>query len=89
MCFWDFFDDDDEKPQKNERVAIDPLLKKAITDDLFKKQKGRCMYCGSKVRRDLFDLDHKNPVARGGSNRKSNFQLLCRHMQLAKGCANR
>ena len=75
--FGAFFDEEEAKP-KNRRVALDPLLKRAITDDLIKKQKGRCMYCGRKVARDLFDLDHKNPVAKGGTNRKSNFQLLCR-----------
>ena len=82
MCFFDLFEE--EKP-KNKRVALDPLLKKAITDELIKKQKGRCMYCGSRVRRDLFDLDHKNPVSRGGTNRKSNFQLLCRTCNTRKG----
>ncbi len=82
MCFFDFFEE--EKP-KNKRVSLDPLYKKALTDELIKKQKGRCMYCGSKVRRDLFDLDHKNPVSRGGSNRKSNFQLLCRTCNTRKG----
>ena len=82
MCFFDLFEE--EKP-KNKRVAIDPLLKKAITGELIKKQKGRCMYCGRKVGRDLFDLDHKNPVARGGTNRKSNFQLLCRSCNSRKG----
>ena len=82
MCFFDLFEE--EKP-KNKRVALDPLLKKAITDELVKKQKGRCMYCGRKVGRDLFDLDHKNPVSRGGTNRKSNFQLLCRTCNTRKG----
>ena len=82
MCFFDLFEE--EKP-KNKRIALDPLLKKAITDELIKKQKGRCMYCGSKVRRDLFDLDHKKPVAKGGTNRKSNFQLLCRTCNTRKG----
>ena len=82
MCFFDLFEE--EKP-KNKRVRLDPLMKKALTDELIKKQKGRCMYCGRKVGRDLFDLDHKNPVSRGGGNRKSNFQLLCRTCNTRKG----
>ena len=82
MCFFDLFE---EEQPKNKRVPIDPLLKKAIIDDLIKKQKSRCMYCGGKVRKDLFDLDHKNPVARGGTNKKSNFQLLCRTCNTRKG----
>lgn len=82
MAFFDFFD---EPQPKNKRVPLDPLYRKALIDELAKKQKGRCMYCGSKVRRDLFDLDHKNPVAKGGTNRKSNFQLLCRTCNTRKG----
>ena len=82
MCFFDLFEE--ERP-KNKRVSLDPLYKKALTDELVKKQNGRCMYCGSRVRRDLFDLDHKNPVSRGGTNRKSNFQLLCRTCNTRKG----
>lgn len=82
MCFFDLFEE--EKP-KTKRVSLDPLYKKALTDELLKKQNSRCMYCGGKVRRDLFDLDHKNPVSRGGTNRKSNFQLLCRTCNTRKG----
>ena len=82
MCFFDFLDE--EKP-KNRRVALDPLYKKALTDELVKKQKGKCMYCGRRVARDLFDLDHKNPVSRDGTNRRSNFQLLCRTCNVRKG----
>ena len=84
MSIFDLFAEEPVGP-KNRRVAIDPLLKKAIIDELLKKQKGRCMYCGRKVARDLFDLDHKNPVAQGGTNRKSNFQLLCRSCNTRKG----
>ena len=82
MCFFDLLE---EEEPRNKRVAIDPLLKKAIIDELVKKQSGRCMYCSRKVGRDLFDLDHKNPVSRGGTNRKSNFQLLCRTCNTRKG----
>ena len=83
MAF-DFFGQADSKPT-NKREAIDPLLKKAIMDELFKKQGGRCMYDGRKVQRDLFELDHKVPVSRGGTNRKSNFQLLCGTCNKRKG----
>ena len=82
MCLFNFFE---EEEPKNKRVALNPLMRKALIDDLAKKQGGRCMYCGRKVVRDLFDLDHKNPVARGGTNRTSNFQLLCRTCNTRKG----
>lgn len=72
----------------NKRVALNPLLEKGIRDELFKKQGGRCMYCGRKVGRDLLELDHKNPVTRGGTNQKSNFQLLCGSCNKRKGALN-
>ena len=37
--------------------------------------KGRCMKCGSKKN---LEIDHVVPLARGGSNRLENLQLLCR-----------
>lgn len=83
MNIFDIFEDDPQP--RSQRTPIDPLRKKALIDELVKKQNGRCMYCGRKVARDLFDLDHKNPVSRGGTNRKSNFQLLCRSCNTRKG----
>ena len=45
--------------------------------DLFRRQDGRCMYCGAI--RDIreFQIDHMVPVVRGGPHEQSNFQLLC------------
>ena len=54
-------------------------------DALYKTQGGKCMYCGRKVARDLFDVDHKTPFSRGGSDRLSNLQLLCRTCNTRKG----
>ena len=60
-------------------------LGQGIRKELFRRQDGRCMYCGSRQRMDLMDVDHKNPVARGGSNQRSNLQLLCRTCNVRKG----
>ncbi len=56
-----------------------------IRKDLYRRQRGRCMYCGSRQRMDLMDIDHKVPLARGGSNQRNNLQLLCRTCNLRKG----
>ena len=60
-------------------------LGQSIRKELFRRQGGRCMYCGSRQRMDLMDIDHKIPVARGGSNQRSNLQLLCRTCNARKG----
>lgn len=44
---------------------------------LYNEQKGKCMYCGVKRSLREMQVDHKNPVARGGSDRISNLQILC------------
>lgn len=56
-----------------------------IRKDLYRRQRGRCLYCGSRQRMDLMDIDHKVPLARGGSNQRNNLQLLCRTCNLRKG----
>ena len=53
--------------------------------DLHKSQGGKCMYCGRKPGIDLMDVDHKNPMAKGGSDQKRNLQLLCRSCNTRKG----
>ena len=44
--------------------------------------KGRCMKCGSKKN---LEIDHVVPLARGGSNRLENLQLLCQRCNRMKG----
>ena len=44
--------------------------------------KGRCMKCGSKKN---LEIDHVVPLARGGSNRLENLQLLCQSCNRRKG----
>ena len=43
------------------------------------------MYCGERKLLKNLQIDHKYPVDRGGSNDKSNLQLLCRPCNLRKG----
>jgi len=54
-------------------------------EDLYAKQHGKCMYCGRKKDIDDFHADHKTPISRGGSNRLSNFQLICGSCNTRKG----
>ena len=69
-----------DEPQRR-RKSFSPELKKEI----FKGQAGKCMYCGRKPRIDLMDIDHKNPMAKGGSDQNRNLQLICRTCNTRKG----
>lgn len=50
---------------------------------LMKEQRGKCAYCRSKLGSG-FHVDHIMPLARGGSNARSNLQLTCEPCNLAK-----
>ena len=46
------------------------------------RDKGRCVKCGS---RENLEIDHMVPLARGGSSRLENLQLLCQDCNRRKG----
>lgn len=50
--------------------------------DILLNQGGRCVYCRCDISLGR-EVDHIQPIARGGRNDKSNLQLLC------KGCNRR
>ena len=62
-----------------------PKCPEKMKRELHKAQGGKCMYCGRKPGIDLMDCDHKNPKAKGGSDQKRNYQVLCRTCNTRKG----
>lgn len=59
---------------------------KAHVDDitaLFKRQNGKCAGCRNKPAK--LEIDHIRAVVNGGSNDRSNLQLLCRRCNASKG----
>ena len=50
---------------------------------LYVKQGGKCFYCGTKLN-DVFHVDHKVPLSRGGSNFPNNLALACPTCNLQK-----
>ncbi len=53
---------------------------------LYQKQQGKCAapHCGI-ILKDKHTVDHKKPLARGGSNWPRNLQLLCHSCNSSKG----
>lgn len=45
---------------------------------IMQAQRGMCQLCGRKLYPGSFDADHVIPIACGGTNDLTNFQLLCR-----------
>ena len=58
------------KAGSNGRVTIDQIMV------LWRQQQGKCVYCGAALL-DNYEIDHKTPLARGGTHDFSNIQLLC------------
>ena len=52
---------------------------------LFGEQKGKCAACGNNPGYDNMDVDHIVPKSKGGTDHKSNLQLLCAGCNRKKG----
>jgi len=52
-------------------------INKAIKYKLWEKQKKRCAICHKPIDPTNWHLDHKKPIALGGTNNIRNLQLLC------------
>lgn len=63
-----------EEP-KQQRARVKYTVKDK--EPYYKAQKGRCNGCNRSVPIDLMHLDHIRAFAKGGSEKPSNFQLLC------------
>lgn len=63
------------------RIAFPPRLKR----ELLSEQGRKCMYCGERKSAKTTDIDHKDPVVRGGRNERSNYQILCKPCNQRKG----
>ena len=66
--------------------------RRRFSDDLKRKlcqdQDYLCMYCGRKRAFSDLEIDHKNPVQRGGSDNIRNLQVLCPPCNKRKGNQN-
>lgn len=68
--------------------ATDPVridVRKIYGTTLYGEQKGYCLGCRRHVEFDFMDVDHKQPIKRGGTNDKDNLQMLCRRCNTSKG----
>jgi 5-methylcytosine-specific restriction endonuclease McrA len=54
-------------------------------DEIAKAQRGLCAYCPTILTRSARHIDHIQPIAKGGTNNRSNLQLLCQPCNSSKG----
>jgi 5-methylcytosine-specific restriction endonuclease McrA len=53
--------------------------------DLARRQEYRCAWCKERLPKRGYHLDHVFPLKLGGTNDRSNLQLLCRNCNCRKG----
>lgn len=58
-----------------------PRIPKEVVDAVYRRDGGRCVYCGST---ENLHLDHIIPFSRGGATNIENLQLLCQKCNLQK-----
>ena len=59
-------------------------IPKAIREAVFKRDNYRCVKCGSTKN---LEVDHKVPLANGGTNEMANLQTHCRDCNRRKGAS--
>ena len=69
-----------DEPSRRRKAIPD-----AVKRELYSTQHGKCRYCARQPGYDLMDVDHKNPISKGGSDAKRNLQVLCRTCNTRKG----
>lgn len=73
---------------ENQR-AVRPTIRVTFSKDqraaIARSQRYKCMYCGVRLTSDNLQIDHMDPVSRGGSNDDGNLQALCRRCNIRKG----
>lgn len=67
-----------------ERAAPGDRLAAADIALLLKRQQGKCAACRCGLA-GKYEIDHIEPISRGGTNHRLNFQLLCRTCNRRKG----
>ena len=50
---------------------------------LLADQESKCVYCKTDIS-DGYHIDHKHPIAKGGTNARGNLQLLCAKCNITK-----
>lgn len=56
--------------------------------EIFAERGGRCANCGNKIRARDWELDHLIPLSLGGTNDRTNLQILCDICHGAKTCTD-
>lgn len=72
-----------QRKTARKRAKVSGRLKTGDLLSLFDLQMGQCFYCRENLSSD-YHVDHFVPLARGGTNERSNLRLACPKCNMAK-----
>lgn len=61
------------------------MVSRTVEKAIYVKYKGICAICREKTAFDMGEVDHKNPKAKGGTDKPNNSQWLCHRCNKLKG----
>lgn len=76
---------EEERKNRPKRRGMSSQERAALRDVLYKRQQGRCFACRRSLPKDVFHIDHKVPLALGGTDELRNYQLLLPYVQHQQG----
>lgn len=59
-------------------ITLNSCIPTEIREAIIKAYKGRCQYCNHIFGNEFLEVDHIDPVARGGKDELENYTLACR-----------
>ena len=75
----------EEEYYSTQEIAKRVPVRKWYGEKLYVEQHGKCKKCGEHEKFKAMDVDHIQPLSKGGNNDLNNLQLLCRQCNARKG----
>jgi hypothetical protein len=73
------------KRRRKRYRGLRPRQSRTVKNQLYARQSGICHYCHNHIPFNLWSIDHKTPLSRGGDNLPDNLIGACRECNHRKG----
>ena len=68
---------ENEKPEKKKRRPKHRQVTRKIRQSIYEKTQGHCYLCGEYVEFKSFEVEHKKPISKGGTDDFDNLFCSC------------
>ena len=73
-----------QKKIKKQKIEQRKIFSKEERQQIYRKTKGHCYICGEFVDYDIYEIEHKIPLSKGGTNNLSNLFCSCHSCNVMK-----